>query len=370
MRRYILPLTFLALVAAIYFLWQHRFERSPGVPTLHLADLRAAYGQLPSAEWLGPETRPRLRLRVDRSQPRPVATRMDLPGMKAIDLLHLRLQFAATHLTPGKQVWNDGRCIIEWHSPAGGDEWENNPVGSARHNHLGDVEQWVTRPDQPPASPALRLENLGTGGDFELLVFEATAVRETWLWKIGRWLLMAAWLAWAVAWIGGKTNFIRSVLAASVWLLMGLYFVVPGPWKSYHSIGTPFNIGKEVSSQPRAVSSIPISNIHTPLASVGEIPDQGDFTLRLKHYATHARPLLHIILLAVPTLLIACLVGAKSARSLAVILALAIEAAQISFGYGFDWGDLVDLACDATGIALALLAHRYLRRLTPLIAVG
>lgn len=228
----------------------------------------------------------------------------------------------------------------------------------------------MTRPDQPPALPALRVENLGTGGDFELLVFEATAVRETWLWKIGHWLLMAAWLGWAVAWIGRKTNIIRSILAASAWLVMGLYFVVPGPWKSYHSIGPPFSIGKEVSSQPRTTSSVPISNIHTPLASVGEIPDQGDFTLRLKHYAANARPLLHIILLAAPTLLIACLVGAKSARSLAVILAVAIEVAQISFGYGFDWVDLVDLACDATGIALALLAHRYLRRLMPLITAA
>lgn len=113
MRRFFLPLTFLTLVAAIYFLWQHRFERSPGIPTIRLADLRAPHGQLPGVEWLGSEERPRLRLRVDRNHPRPVATRMDLPGMEAIDRLHLRFQLAATNLTPAKQIWDDGRCIIE-----------------------------------------------------------------------------------------------------------------------------------------------------------------------------------------------------------------------------------------------------------------
>lgn len=367
MRRLFLPLTFLILVAALGFLWQNRFERSPGFPTIRLADLRAATTQPTGVEWLGPATRPKLRLWVNPSDPRPVVARLELPGMHAVDLLHLRIQIAATNLMPGKQDWEDGRCIIEWHSPAGGAAWENNRLGSARHNTLGETQEWVTRPDRPPAIPVLRVENLGTGGDFELSVFEATVVRETWVWKIGRWVIMAAWLAWAVAWIGVKAGFIRPLLAATVWLVMGLYFVVPGPWKLYHSIVTPFQIGQEVTSShvPVARPPDPISSSPMPLESVGEIPDQGDFTLRLKLYAAKARPMLHIILLWAPTLLIACLVGAKSARSLAVILALAIETAQVAFGYGFDWVDVFDLACDGTGIALALLAHRHLKRLSP-----
>jgi hypothetical protein len=372
MRRFLLPLTFLILVAAIGFVWQDRFERSPGFPTIRLADLRSAIRPSPGVEWLGPAMHPRLRLRVDPGHPRIVATRLDFPGMQAIDLLHLRFQIAATNLTPGKQDWEDGRCIIEWHSPSGGAAWENNPVGSARYTHLGDVEEWVTRPDQPPAIPALRVENLGTGGDFELSVFEATVVRETRIWKIGRWLVMAAWLAWAVAWIGTKAGFVRPLLAATVWLVMGLYFVVPGPWKLYHSIGAPFPIGTEIISNHHPATSPPDhpSSSAPPVNSVGKIPDQGDFTLRLKHYAANARPLLHIFLLWGPTLLIACLVGVKPARSLAVILALSIEAAQIAFGYGFDWVDIIDLACDAAGIALALLVHRHLKRFTPLVANG
>ena len=369
MRRFILLGTFLLLVTGIYFLWQHRFERSPGFPTVRLADLRATSLPPPGVEWLGPETQPRMRLRVDPAHPRVVA-RLALPGFQAVDLLHLRFQLAATNLTPGKQDWEDGRCIIEWHSPSGGAGWENNAVSSARLNQIQAVDEWVTRPDHSPAIPALRVENLGTGGDLELSVFEATAVRETWVWKIGRWILMLAWLGWAVAWIGNRASFIRALLAATVWLVMGLYFVVPGPWKLYHSMGSTFPIGPEITSH-QAVTAQPRTDSPMAPISVGEIPDQGDFTLRLKHYAANARPLLHIILLWGPTLLIACLVGGRPARSLAIILAIAIEAAQVAFGYGFDSSDIFDLACDAAGIALALLVYRHLkRRLTPLIAHG
>ncbi len=370
MRRFTLPVTFFILVAGIYFLWQERFERSPGFPTIRLADHRATASLPPGAEWLGPENRPRLRLRVDPVHPGVVVTHLDFPWTQAVDYLHLRFQISATKLMPGKQVWDDGRCIIEWHSPAGGTAWENNYIASARYNHRREIDEWITRPDHPPAIPALRVENLGIGGDFELSGFEATVVRETWIWKIGRWIVMGAWLAWAVAWIGTRAGFIRALLAATVWLVMGLYFVVPGPWKLQHSFGTHFDIGKEITSfhDPAANPlSHPTSNPQA-VESVGKIPDQGDFTLRLKHYAAKARPLLHIILLLGPTLLFACLVGARPARTLAVILALAIEAAQCAFGYGFDWVDIVDLACDAAGIALALAAHCHLKRWSPLVA--
>lgn len=367
MRRLILPGTFLILVAGIYFLWQYRFERSPGFPTIRLADLRAAAHPAPGVDWHGPETQPTLRLRVDPAQPRIVVTRFDLPGMTAVDLLHLRFKISSLQLTRGKQDWDDGRCIIEWHPQTAGAAWENNPIGSAKGDLAGTVQEWVTRPDHPPATPALRVEHLGTGGDFELSLFEATVVRERWVWKIGRWVLMAAWLAWAVAWIGG--SLLRAIPAATIWLVMGLYFVIPGPWKLYHSMGAPFQIGQEITGSHDPFPPPPgqPSGSSMPLESVGEIPDQGDFTLRLKHYAKNARPLLHSLLLFGPTLLIACLVGHRPARSLAVIFALAIEAAQISFGYGFDWVDLFDLVCDATGIFLALLAHRWLKRWSPLV---
>ncbi len=378
MRRLTLAGCFLVLLAALDFLWQHRFERAPAFPTLRLADLRSAPDLPAGAEWLGSENQPILRLRVDPKHPEVIA-HLDLPGLTSMAVLHVRFKVSALNLIPGKEPWQDGRCLLEWHSPSGSSEWENDPFCSARNNQAGDMTEQVMRPVRAPAVPALRLENLGVAGDLELVAFEATVLHERELWKIGRWLLMAGWLAWVITWIApkGRNRIIRAVLAALVCLLMGIYFVVPGPWKSLRSFGAPFQIGGEtINTHTTAVPVInsnlskKVGQIFPPalLKSVGEIPDQGDFTLRLKHYAANARPLLHILLLWGPTLMIACLVGRKSAVSLAVLLALAIEAAQVAFGYGFDWVDIFDLACDATGIALALLMHRHLTRLSPLEA--
>jgi glycopeptide antibiotics resistance protein len=103
------------------------------------------------------------------------------------------------------------------------------------------------------------------------------------------------------------------------------------------------------------------------LKSVGRIPDQGHFTLRLKHYAENARSLLHIALFFVPVFLTACLIGKRPARTLGIVFALSVEAAQFAFGYGFDWVDVFDLACDATGIVLALVVCQRLQRFSPLV---
>ncbi|HEX7262454.1 MAG TPA: hypothetical protein VF258_11670 [Luteolibacter sp.] len=368
MRRLILPGTFLILLAAVFFLWQYRFERSAGVPTLCLADLTAT-PLPPGAEWLDSKIQPKLRLRMDPASRSPVVVRLDLTKLGEMDLLHVRFRASSVQLKPGKQTWDDGRCIIEWHSRSGGDVWENDPVGSSRFSEEGEITEWVMRPEQPPATAILRVEHLGLSGDFELSLFEATVVRERLAWKIGRWFLMAGWLVWAMALIRRLKDVgnLRALLAASIWVLMGLYFVVPGPWKSYRALGAPFHFGGE-NVPPAAIEVSPVgksiaaTSPPEALKSVGEIPDQGDISLRLKHVVPNARPLLHIALLFGPSLLIALLAGRKPALVLAVIFAFAIEGAQFAFGYGFDWVDVFDLLCDAVGIAIAMWLFGKLRR--------
>lgn len=363
------------LLGALYGLWQHRFECSPEYPTVRLSDLQAIAGPAPGVEWLGAESDPRLRLRVDPAHPKVVA-RVNLPWIKAVDFLHVRFRLTATDLRPGKEIWQDGRSIMEWHPQARSLDWENNPFHSARNSETCGVVEMVLRPDHPPAIPVLRLENLGTSGDLELSMFEATVLRERWIWKIGRGFLLAGWLLWAVAWIGprGKFGGGRPLFASAIWLVMLLYFVVPGPWKDVRSFFGSFQIVQKttvisdlsapVSREGKPTVALSFAN-PAALESVGKIPDQGDFTLRLKHYSKNLRPLLHIILLFAPALAIACLVGRKSARSLTIFFALAIEAAQLAFGYGFDWVDVFDLVCDAAGIFLALVAHASLQRKFP-----
>lgn len=372
MRRFVLFGISVLLVTALFFLWQFRFERVSGYPALHLGDFRTG-SQLPAgAVWTGTEERPILRLSAEKGD-RPVVLKLDLPKIAEVDYLHVTYRIAARNLILGTERWEDGRGIIEWRPQAAGGKLETDPIFSLCGDYASELTEQVMRPEEPPAAPSLRFENLGASGAFEISHLEITVVRERWFWKAGYWLLILGCFAWTVAWCGwsGRSDLLRSSAAALVWLLMLIYFVVPGPWKSLRPLGAPFNLGDEIAAvhvdavSPPVSGPVPVSgSAHTPqaaLPSAGKIPDKGDFTLWIKAHAAKARPLLHVILLFGPTLLIACLVGRSPAMSLGIILSVCIEAAQASFGYGFDWRDVGDLACDGTGIALGLLAAAHPR---------
>lgn len=363
MRRFALLGSFVALVAAIFYLWQQRFERSPQFPTYRLADLKAMTAPVAGVEWLNTGCNPRIRLSADKAGT-PVCVRMEFPGILPVDALQVRVRMESHGLKAGQEAWDDGRCIIEWH-PVGGGSSENDAVASVRGDDPGEVTNFVMRPKLSPAVPVLRLEFLGRAGEFELTLFEATVVRETWVWKIGCWVILAAWLAWSygfVVHIGGK-GWLRSLLGASLWLLMGIYFVVPGPWGNLRPLAAPFQVGQEVAKplSPGKEPNPQLTGLATDaiaLKSVGEIPIKGDLLLRIKFIFFKLRPLLHILLLLGPALVIALLVGSRSALWLTAIFAAATEVAEVAFGYGFDLDDVYDLVSDAIGIGLGLwLSH-------------
>ena len=235
----------------------------------------------------------------------------------------------------------------------------------------------MIHPNRSPAIPSLRLEHLGRAGEFELSELEITVVRERAIWKVGRWMLALAgwvWGAIAMQFCFGVSRW-RAFAASFVWMMMAMHFVIPGPWKQQRPIGNRFQIGQE---QVLVLNENTESPVHpTPaqttgnsqpsspteqLKSMGKLPEQGSLALRVKHRVARARPLLHLLLLFAPTLAFALLLGWRPALFLALILAGSIELAQIVFGYGFGWDDVLDLFNDAIGIALALWIHRRIQR--------
>ncbi len=362
-RLFVLLGIFSALLMALFFLWEHRFERAPEFATVRLADLKGMTSPAAGVEWLGPESDPSVRLRVEKPD-NPIFVRIKFPMRTPVDFLHVRFHMKSRGLKVGQDPWADGRCIIEWHQAAGGVS-ENDAVASARGDDLGEVVDFVMRPKQSPAVPVLRLENLGQTGELELTQFEATVVRERWAWKIGRWLLLAAWLAWAYALLiyTGAKGGLSSLLAASVWLWMALYFVVPGPWENLRPLATPFQMGPEVAKpslpgiEVKSKETAATSNAEA-VTSIGKIPIQGDLLLRIKFHFVKLRPLLHLLLLLGPALVIGLLVGMRPALWLTAIFSIGTEVAEVAFGYGFDSADVCDLIWDAIGIGLGLwLSH-------------
>lgn len=380
MRLRMLWVWFSVLVGVLLLIWQYRFERLSTSPTFRLADLKHHSALPPGVQWVEADGNPRLTLDA-KPAPGETVVRFELPFTEPIDFLHLKVGLSAIKLIPGNQWWQDGRGMIEWQPSDHGRALENDGFGSVRYDQSGGITEFVMRPDHPPAIPAMRLENLGNSGELQLLFFEATVLRERWIWKIGRWLLMVGWIAWVFVWIQhfGNRRTTRALLASIVWFLIGIYFVLPGPWKIQRPFGRSFELGAPAKysqitipserSESTADQRLTVENMHTS-KSVGEIPTKGDFALRLKQRAAHLRPLLHGLLLFGPTLLTACLVGRKPAQSLAMLIAIAIEAAQYAFGYGFDLKDILDLACNAVGIVLALAVHAYFKRRFPKLDLG
>jgi len=87
--------------------------------------------------------------------------------------------------------------------------------------------------------------------------------------------------------------------------------------------------------------------------------------LRIKTFVGQAKEILHVIMLLIPTLITASLVGSKPAGTLGIILSLSIEIAETAFGFGFDPMDILDLVCDFAGVVLALWIWRFFKRAKP-----
>jgi hypothetical protein len=352
------------LLAGTFGSWRYRFERVQSLPTLGVAEMVAGAELAP-----GVAARPRadggisLELARGTGEP-PRIQRLNLPGIGPADFLHVELQVGADRLVPGQAVWEDGRLMIEWHAPGHG--MEPDILASVRGHGVLDAVSLVCRADHGPALPVLRLENLGASGVFRVLHCRLTVVRQTLWWKLGRWVLLAAWLGWAAAVAGwGRTSGPgRPLLAAGIWLLLATQVVLPGPWQSIRPLGAPFaGVASSAAANPPsaplpplAASPPPATGKTTPdkVESLGRLPMKGSLLLRIKDRIQQARPLLHGLLFFAPALAFALLVGRWRAALLAALLALGIEWAQVLFGYGFDPLDLIDLACDAAGIALAL----------------
>lgn len=374
MRAAILACSFAVLIGLIYLLWQHRFEVVSGSCTSSLSDLRAGAPDVASGgvSWRGSADKPVLRMEVDAANQK-LVHRIGIPDCGVVKFLHLRLKLRADALLPGKQVWEDGRLLIEWHRP-GGEGMKIEAIGSVRGDEIKE-DNFVVEAAKGGAVPILRLEHLGRSGAFELQEFELREVRETVWWRYGRWLLAAAWLAWACALVRSiqKISLPRALGASAVFVTMGALAVVPGPWRIQRPFGDAFVI-KEIPQsanarvqpqvQAEAARQIDPSKSATkpstapafagPQQALGKIPEQGGLLLKAKFYLAPLRPLLHALLIMMPTLAMAWLAGWRPALVLAVMLSIAIELGQIAFGYGFDRVDVLDLLNDAIGIAAAM----------------
>jgi hypothetical protein len=372
MRLAILTISLAALIGLIYLSWQHRFEALGGSCASNLADLREVRQNAASTgvSWQGSEDQPVLRMQVAAPE-RNLVHRIGIPDCGVVKFLHLRLRIAGDRLLPGKEIWEDGRLLIEWHRP-GGDGPKIEYIGSIRGDGIKE-DEFIVSAIKGLAVPVLRLEHMGRSGAFELQKFEVREVRETKWWLYGRWTLAAAWLAWTSALVLtiSKISLLRVMGAAAIFVTMGAMAVVPGPWKIQRPFGDAFVIKEvlsfittpaspkstsegEINSNKAIASPSAISTLAGPEKALGKLPVQGGLLLKAKYLLEPLRPLLHAMLIMMPTLAMIWIAGWRPALVLALLLSISIELGQIAFGYGFDRVDIADLFHDAFGIAAAM----------------
>ena len=349
-------------IVALVALWQHRYERVPSLPGWSLADLRSSTPPVVGAEWQGTGDASSIRLRLGPQVPH-VSMRLALPGATAVDSLYIRFRMHARGLVQGSEKWQTGRFIIEWHQPGSSGAPELDPIAGVHDEDVSTSAGIVAVPAQGPAVPALRLEHLGRAGEMVLSDLEIVPVRERAIWRYGRYFLAAAFMGWIYlsTRLVRPVSHMRCLLAAGLWLGMGLHFVVPGPWKIQYPLLVGFRLDQTAdggASSARFKNSQPLRSAleiqSGEVSASGHLLPQGTLALRVKTLLALARPLLHVLLLLAPTLASAWLIGRRSTLAFAVLFALAVEASQVAFGYGFDWIDVADLLTDSIGIAMGL----------------
>jgi len=279
-----------------------------------------------------------------------------IPYQEPPECLHIRIHALSKELLPGANPWENGRTIIEWHDPQGMQPISYQPINSAQFDTVDKSRPFVIKAAFPGAIPRLRIEHLGDDGTYEVRQLILQPVNESDLWKFGSQVLVVFWLAWVVMLSRNnkKPALWRGLLTGMIFVTMGYFLAVPGPWKIIRPLGLEFNLA-EKNFKSIATSDVSPSKIdHAPVAILGKMDVQGSFLFKVKLYLSAIRPVLHGILFMVPAFIVAWLIGKKISIILLIIITLVIEISQVLFGYGFDLLDVFDIIFDVSGIALGI----------------
>jgi hypothetical protein len=340
-------------------------------PTVGMAALKAALPVLPDgAFWDECMNGPTLRIAAG-SADRKVALSFRLAVSDAVEALHVGMVMSAKDLLLGEKEWDDGRVLICWVSEGENGPIEIDPVASVRGSQRKEGISLVTAPSFGAGYPVVVIENLATSGEMTISALELTPVRHRPSWRWMRWVLGACWFSWLFACLSGssKVSLPRRAAAAALWVVMGALFAFPGPWERIYPLLIPYDLGASMETRdgPSFAVKPPVPETKTPqgIASqgaLGKIPEQGGWIIQIRSHLKRQRLLLHTGFVVGITVLFSYLVGSRRAAWLAGGLVLAMEAAQIGFGYSFDFGDFMDLACGAAGITIGWLLFGKLNR--------
>lgn len=215
--------------------------------------------------------------------------------------------------------------------------------------------------------PVLRFEHLGRSGRMELRDLKIMPVKSHPLIRMIVVALLAGGGIWFVSWLRllSVAAWWRCLLGGGGLLAMIWLLVVPGPWAHPRPFGNCFRTGGsaadvEVVEFPNADNKK--ANSPEPL---GKMPIQGSWLVKVKIVLSLLRPVLHVLLFAIPAAGLAFLCGVRCAALSMVAMTILVELSQAWFWFGFDWVDGFDLLTDWGGIGVALWGYQRVLRSIP-----
>jgi hypothetical protein len=356
---------------ALIYSWNRQFEPVPGVASIILKDLSLRNAPTDSIK----QSHDGIAISAVGEIRH---TTFELPTPIPADFLYVSVAAQARQLIPGQELWQDGRTYLEWLTPQ-----NTRATVSYLHSARGNTTSFVNYVIKVPKGnlrPMLRVENLGQQGDYLLQGFQMTPAQHTLAWN---WLSLAIILA-CVFLISGllslhhHPSLPRRLLAASVTVIIGYFFIIPGPWPHIKGLGRSLvwqapqleltentvNSATHTLAQKNAVDEVEM--LHQKSAPLPpqytKLPEPENLVLRAKNAFKKIRSVLHAVLLFCPVWIACYCVGAVRGFLLGCAMAIGIETAQWLFGYGFQADDIGDLFADLMGICMAVFCHTKLSK--------
>jgi hypothetical protein len=366
------------LLAASWVFWQFRYEEYPGYARMALrpgADVPYQVMSSPeSIAWDSASGRLSIRAATGESP----TVEMDWDSWPRDGYAHVRIAGRAVGLIRGTHDWNDGRVVVVWRNDDGSLQRGCAGLLGVRGDDFRDSD--VIVPLSRTGHPSVTFQNLGVAGMMTIERMEVTLVRQRW-WGWGAVVgLLAGWFIWSflvmrrwVAPVAGRGR----LAVAGVLTVVALYFMIlPGPWVPYRWIVSPFVIGAvEQSGKPLASPSGAVSlhgGIRRQAAVISgsqglitdprpnvEVPGKllsSKFWEMVYALKAHIRWLLHLSIFAGMAVILVAVLRTPRAAFPVIAMAVATEAMETLFGFGFDGDDVIDLVMDGAGIWLGVWA--------------
>lgn len=393
----------LILAAISWLLWQSSFVAAKEVPAVDLRYTPAGVTRTPTGV-IGKEGEtvvmeaaaevPRIELRWVQHPPARYA--------------HVSLEVSAQGVVMGRNSWESARIFLMWFDANGKLVEGHLPLWSGHGDQGRQTKDMMVPLSRDGTLPRVILENRGSAGVFKIHSFsmQPAELRPGLPWMLG--LLLLAWLgliSFALRrWVVKEGAALpRIAIAAALWVGFAWVSSFPGPWIPWHPLGKPFAVkhldgAQIIKPQPKPPTPSPAPANPSPaaeapptveaaarpvartlppapsppaiaveasgLAEQGPPERLGGGPVRwfLNHLPGLKRPI-HLLAFAALTTVIALLTGSIRAGWPAFALGILSEFSQWAFGFGFDGGDLVDLAFDAVAVLAGLAMWRWLRRL-------